>query len=79
MATHSSIFAWRISLTEEPNRHSLESHKELDATEHACAHTWFINSISCFVDIAFCRICVIITILLIHIAHTEVNKHLRIT
>ena len=31
MATHSSILAWRIPLTEEPS--GLQDHKELDTTE----------------------------------------------
>ena len=33
MATHSSIFAWRITWTEEPGRLSPWGHKELDMTE----------------------------------------------
>ena len=35
MATHSSILAWRIPWTEEPDRlQSMESKKESDVTEH---------------------------------------------
>ena len=33
MATHSSIFAWRIPWTEEPVGYSPWGHKELDMTE----------------------------------------------
>ena len=34
MATHSSILAWRIPLTEEPGRlQSVGGHKESDTTE----------------------------------------------
>ena len=34
MATHSSILAWRIALTEKPSRlYSLWGHKESDMTE----------------------------------------------
>ena len=33
MATHSSMFAWRIPWTEEPSRLSPQSHKESDTTE----------------------------------------------
>ena len=33
MGTHSSILAWRIPWTEDPGRHSLRGHKELDTTE----------------------------------------------
>ena len=33
MATHSSILAWRIPWTEEPDGYSPWGHKELDTTE----------------------------------------------
>ena len=33
MATHSSILAWKIPWTEEPDRHSPQCWKELDMTE----------------------------------------------
>ena len=33
MATHSSIFAWRIPWTEEPGGYNPWGHKELDTTE----------------------------------------------
>ena len=33
MATHSSILAWRIPWTEEPDGYSPWGHKELDMTE----------------------------------------------
>ena len=34
MATHSSVLAWRIPCTEEPDRlYSLWGHKELDMTK----------------------------------------------
>ena len=33
VATHSSILAWEIPLTEEPGGYSPWSHKELDMTE----------------------------------------------
>ena len=33
MATHSSILAWRIPWTEEPDSYSPWGHKELDTTE----------------------------------------------
>ena len=36
MATHSSIFAWKILWTEEPGYYSPWRLKELDMTEHAC-------------------------------------------
>ena len=38
MATHSDILAWKIPWTEELQGgwYSLQSHKELDTTEHAC-------------------------------------------
>ena len=36
-ATHSSILAWRIPRTEEPDGYSLWGCKESDATERACA------------------------------------------
>ena len=35
MATHSSILAWIIPLTEKPGGHSPWGHKESDTTEHA--------------------------------------------
>ena len=38
MATHSSIFAWRIPWTEEPGGYGSQSRKELDTTE-ATWHT----------------------------------------
>ena len=36
MATHSSIFAWKIPGTEEPGRLQPIGHKESDMTEHTC-------------------------------------------
>ena len=40
MATHSSILAWRIPLTEEPERlQSSQGCKELDMTEQLGTHT----------------------------------------
>ena len=40
MATHSSIFAWRIPWTEDPGRlSSPEACKDSDMTEHAHTHT----------------------------------------
>ena len=33
MAIHSSILAWRIPMTKEPDGYSLWSHKESDITE----------------------------------------------
>ena len=42
MATHSSILAWRILLTEEPGRLQSKDRKESDTTEatkQACIHT----------------------------------------
>ena len=33
MSTHSSILAWRIPWTEEPDRLQPKGHKELDMTE----------------------------------------------
>ena len=39
MATHSSLLAWRIPLTEEPGSCGPQSRTELDTTEgtqHAC-------------------------------------------
>ena len=38
MATPSSILAWRIPGTEEPDTHSPWGHKELDMPEHSRAH-----------------------------------------
>ena len=35
MATHSSILAWRIPWTEEPEGHSPWGRKESDTTEHS--------------------------------------------
>ena len=48
MATHSSIFAWRIPLTEESG--GPWGHKELDTTEvteHACMHCGFKKRFCC--------------------------------
>ena len=44
MATHSSILAWRIPLTEEPVGYSPLGCKEWDATEHSILgrHYWKI-------------------------------------
>ena len=39
MATHSSILAWRIPWTEEPEGCSPWGHRESDATEHTHTHT----------------------------------------
>ena len=47
MATHSSIFAWRIPWTEEPGGlQSMESQTVRNnwVTEHACTHAWFGGS-----------------------------------
>ena len=39
MATHSSILAWRIPWTEEPDRlYSSEGHKQLNMTERLSTH-----------------------------------------
>ena len=43
MATHSSVLAWRIPLTEEPVGLSPWGCKELDPTEHACMHTFLLS------------------------------------
>ena len=49
MATHSSIFAWKISCTEEPGGlYSPWDHKRVSynlATEHKCHHANYILSI----------------------------------
>ena len=34
MGTHSSILAWKIPQTTEPDSYSAWNHKELDMTEH---------------------------------------------
>ena len=50
MATHSSIFAWRIPWTEESGGYSPWGHKELDTTEvteHACMHCDFKKRFCC--------------------------------
>ena len=39
MATHSSILAWQILWTEEPEGLQSMGHKELDMTEHTCRVT----------------------------------------
>ena len=36
MATHSSILAWKIPWTEEPEGLQFMDHKQLDMTEHSC-------------------------------------------
>ena len=38
MAAHSSLFAWKISWTEEPGGLCPWGHKELDTTERGYAH-----------------------------------------
>ena len=39
MATHSSILAWKIPWTEEPEVYSPWGYKGLATTEHTCMHT----------------------------------------
>ena len=39
MATHSSIFAWRIPWTEEPSRYNPQGCKESGRTEHRTLFT----------------------------------------
>ena len=39
MTTHSSILAWKIQWTEQPDRLQSEIHKESDSIEHTQAHT----------------------------------------
>ena len=42
MATHSSILAWRIPITEEPGVYNSWGHNELDTTERlSTAHITF--------------------------------------
>ena len=36
MATYSSVLAWEIAWTEEPDRYSPWARKELDTTERSC-------------------------------------------
>ena len=36
MASHSSVLAWEIAWTEEPDRYSPWARKELDTTERSC-------------------------------------------
>ena len=44
MATHSSILAWKIPWTKEPDRYSPWGHKELDTTERpTLSHNTFIK------------------------------------
>ena len=43
MATHSSIFAWRIPWTEEPDRLQSRGHKESDTTERLHFHLHHIS------------------------------------
>ena len=43
MATHSSIFAWRIPWTEGPGSYSPWDHKELDMTERLYSTITFLN------------------------------------
>ena len=50
MATHSSIFAWRIPWTEESGGYSPRGRKELDSTEvteDACTHCDFKERFCC--------------------------------
>ena len=47
MATHSSILAWRIPWTEDPERLKSMSHKELDKTERLSL-SLSIHSHHCF-------------------------------
>ena len=42
MATHSSIFAWRITLAEEPGRLQSVGHKEQDMTEQLTLSLFFL-------------------------------------
>ena len=46
MATHSSILAWRISWTEEPDGQGPQGHKEFDMTE-ATDHTYTVCKALC--------------------------------
>ena len=39
MAAHSSILAWEIPWTEEPDGYSPRGHKESDMAEHSHTHT----------------------------------------
>ena len=39
MTNHSSILAWKIPCTEQPDRLQSEGHKESDPIEHTHAHT----------------------------------------
>ena len=44
MATHSSVLAWRIRWTEEPEKlHSTGSQKESDTIEHTHTHTLHLS------------------------------------
>ena len=45
MATHSSIFAWRIPWTEEPDRLQSGGRKELDMAEHTHMQARFYPSV----------------------------------
>ena len=47
MATHSSIFAWRIPWTEEPGGlYSPWGHKELDRTEQLTFSSFFLATLA---------------------------------
>ena len=49
MATYSSVLAWTIPWTEEPDRLQLMgSHKELDTTEQLSVH--FLYPFTCFCE-----------------------------
>ena len=49
IATYSSVLAWRIPWTEEPDRlQSIGSHKELDMTEQLSVH--FLYPFTCFCE-----------------------------
>ena len=46
MATHSSIFAWRITLAEEPGGLQSVGHKEQDMTEQLTLSLFFFHQFS---------------------------------
>ena len=45
MATHSSIFAWRITLAEEPGGLQSVGHKEQDMTEQLTLSLFFFSPV----------------------------------
>ena len=56
MATHSSILAWEIPWTEEPDRTQFLGHKELDMTEQLSTYMYMLtwnsmkNNFTAFTD-----------------------------